>query len=91
MPRLEPFCSIKLFPLRSKEEPIKKGFFFFSLKRMFFWLHLGFYDLRQMRVEEVIYEKGYFFLFIFTFYEGVSLLSGLSSHAYQGNGILAPI
>lgn len=44
-----------------------------------------------MRVEEVIYEKGYFFSFIFTFYEGVSLLSGLSSHAYQGNGILAPI
>lgn len=42
-------------------------------------------------MEEVIYEKGYFFLFIFTFYEGVSLLSGLSSQAYQGNGILAPI
>lgn len=58
---------------------------------MFFWLHLGFYDLRQMRVEGVIYEKGYFFLFIFTFYEGGSLLSGLSSHAHQGNGILAPI
>lgn len=71
--------------------PERKDFLFFSLKRMFFWLHLGFYDLRQMRVEEIIYEKDYFSLFIFTFYEGVSLLSGLSLHAYQGIGILAPI
>lgn len=42
-------------------------------------------------MEEVIYEKDDFFLFIFTFYEGVGLLSGLSFHAYQGIGILAPI
>lgn len=44
-----------------------------------------------MRAEEVIYEKDYLSLFVFTFSEGVSLLSGLSFHAYQGIGILAPI
>jgi hypothetical protein len=44
-----------------------------------------------MRVEKVIYEKDYFSLFIFTFYKGVSLVFGFSSHAYQGNRIPAPI
>lgn len=74
MPWLEAFCSVKLFPLQPKDPPTKEGFFFFFSKRSFFWLHLGFYDFRKMRVEEVIYEKDNFSLSIFTFSKGVSLV-----------------
>lgn len=87
MPPLEPFCSAKLFPLQPKDTSTKEIFF---SKRSFFWLHLGFYGFRKMRVEEVIYEKDYFSSSKFTFYKGVSMVFGSSSQASQGNEVLAP-
>lgn len=96
MPHLEHFCSRKAFPSLSKDEPIKKGlgffvWFFFPLSKECFSGSIWGFLTRQMRAEEVIYEKDYLSLFVFTFSEGVSLLSVLSFHAYQGIGILAPI
>lgn len=65
-----------------------KRFFFYT--RSVFWLQLEFYDFRKPRVEEVIHEKEYFSLTIFTFCKGVSFVFGFSSPAYQGNEVLAP-
>lgn len=78
---------LQSFSLSSRKmHPQRKMFFTTS----FFWLHLGFYDFRKIKVEEAIYEKEYFSLSIFTFCRGVSLVFGFSSHAYQGNKVLAP-
>ena len=87
MPWLEAFCSVKLFPFQPKDPPTKKVVFF--PKRSFFWLHLGFYDFRKMRVEEVIYEKDDFSSSIFTFSKGDSLVFLFCCQAYQRNKGLA--
>lgn len=78
------FC--KLFPLQPEDAPTKEGFF----KRTFFWLHLGFYDFRQTRAEEVIYEREYCSSSIFAFYKGVSLVLDSPPMPLRGRESLLP-
>lgn len=86
MSRLEPFLFCEAFPSPAPT-PTKENFF----HNIIFLVTFGVLeDSGKITVDEVIYEKEYFSLSIFTFCRGVSLVFGFSSQAYQGNKGLAP-